>query len=85
MRPLAALLAAACLWATGEIGPGPDIARDIVRRSAVLDDRNFRLARNYTFNQSIREAMLDARGGEKSAKSETYDITFLFGVPYRRF
>ena len=84
MRLLAALIAPLCLWAAADEGTSSDPVREIVRRSAIVDERNFRLARNYTFNQQIHEALLDARGGEKSAKAETYDITFLFGVPYRR-
>jgi hypothetical protein len=83
MRLLAALLAPLCLWAA-DGGTSADPVREIVRQSAVVDERNFRLARNYTFNQQIHETLLDARGGQKSAKAETYDITFLFGVPYRR-
>lgn len=78
-RLLLALLAASFpSLAAGEA------AREIIRRSAVLDERNLRLARNYTFTQRLLNRVLDGEGREKCSSSKTYDITFLFGVPYRR-
>src|SRR5579885_1826122 len=77
-------LGAADQTATPPADPGADSARDIIRRSTVLDERNFRAAREYTFTERTVERKLDAAGRERSVSSKTYEITFLFGLPYRR-
>ena len=77
MRLLWILLAAA-------LAPAPeDPARDIVRRSVVLNDRNAVLARNYTFVRRMVGREFDSHGREKSRESE-HDISILFGQPYSR-
>ena len=59
-------------------------AREIVRRSVALDDRNSRLQRDYTFieRQEFRE--LDARSAVKRRDIKSFDVTVLEGSPYRR-
>ncbi len=82
MRALLLLLAAAFAGAPSD--PAQDPALEIVRRSAVLDNNNFERAHNYTFLERVQETELDAQNRKKSTESHTFDVTFLFGVPYHR-
>ncbi len=89
MRALFTLFAAIALSAGDQAtappaDPTADSARDIIRRSTVLDERNFRAARDYTFTEQVVERKLDAAGQERSVSSKIYEIIFLYGVPYRR-
>ena len=62
----------------------PD-AREIVRRSVNLDQKNEALARNYTFLERDETRVLDRSGKPKKAPEiRTYDVTLLEGSPYRR-
>jgi len=79
-----AFLAFAAWLTGGNSQPLPDSAREIARQSMLHTQRNFRVTRDYTFVEQVFERKLDAEGREKSASSETYDIVFLYGVPYRR-
>ncbi len=59
-------------------------ALDIVRRSVQLDQRNFLRFKDYTFQELTEERSLDGNGTVKSRKSETFDVTILYGRPFRR-
>jgi hypothetical protein len=59
-------------------------AREIVRRSVLLDERNSKLALNYTFLERTETRQFSPGGDLKSTSSKTYDITMVEGSPYRR-
>ena len=59
-------------------------AREIVRRSAAVDNRNWEKARNYTCQEREVEKKLDKNGAVKSTETRTYDITFYYGQEYSR-
>jgi len=62
----------------------PD-AREIVRRSLDLDQKNQAIARNYTFLERQETRMLDRSGKpKKEPEIRTFDVTLLEGSPYRR-
>jgi hypothetical protein len=58
--------------------------REIVRRSVEADQRNTKLAKNYTYQERIVEKRLDNDGRLKKQEIKTYDISILYGEPYRR-
>lgn len=76
-RGLPFLLAAAVLC------PAQD-ARSIVQRSLQNDSTNSERARNYTFLEKSVEKKLDGEGRVTSTSDKLYDITILYGTPYRR-
>ena len=59
-------------------------AREIVRRSVALDERNSKLALSYTFLERTETRQFSPGGDLKSTTSKTYDVTMLEGSPYRR-
>lgn len=59
-------------------------AREIVRRSVVADDRNWKVARNYTFSERVNLRYLDSQGRVKSQEVRIVDVTLLYGSPYKR-
>jgi hypothetical protein len=62
----------------------PD-AREIVRRSLEMDQKNQAIARNYTFLERQDTRMLDRSGKpKKPPEIRTFDVTLLEGSPYRR-
>jgi hypothetical protein len=58
--------------------------REIVRRSVEADQRNTKLAKNYTYQERIVEKRLDKDGRPRKQEIKTYDISILYGEPYRR-
>ncbi len=76
-------IAHAMLSVAAMLAQEPD-AREIVRRSVDANDRNWKIARNYTFLERDEERRLDSAGQVKSKKIETHDVTLLEGSPYRR-
>jgi hypothetical protein len=58
--------------------------KEIVRRAMEMDQRNFELARNYTYQEHRVIKMLDKHGKEKHRQIETYDWTILYGEDYSR-
>lgn len=58
--------------------------REIVRRSVQVDDRNFTVARDYTYvvHDVLRE--LDGKGKPKVAHDETREVLYVGGKPFRR-
>ncbi|HEY2014139.1 MAG TPA: hypothetical protein VGH38_11605, partial [Bryobacteraceae bacterium] len=59
-------------------------AREIVKRSCELDQKNVEAARNYTFLQRQVESDLDGAGRPKNKDTRTWDVTLQEGSPYRR-
>jgi len=59
-------------------------AKEIVRRGLDADQRDFKLARDYTFEQREELKILDKKGKLKKHEINTYDITILYGEPYAR-
>ena len=59
-------------------------AREIIRRAAASDDRNWKVARNYTFSQQERLRYLDSQGRVKSQEVRVNDVMLLDGSPYSR-
>jgi hypothetical protein len=59
-------------------------ARQIIRQAVAADERNWRIARNYTFLQRVELRRLDAQRRVKSSEVQTYDVTLQEGTPYRQ-
>jgi hypothetical protein len=59
-------------------------AREIIRRAVAAEDRNWKMARNYTFSERVDLRYLDSEGRVKSSEVNTYEVTLLQGSPYRR-
>jgi hypothetical protein len=59
-------------------------AREIIRHAVAADERNWRIARNYTFLQRVELRRLDAQGRVKLSEVQTYDVTLQEGTPYRQ-
>jgi hypothetical protein len=72
-----------CLASSGSLLAQVD-AREIIRSAVAADERNWRIARNYTFLERIELRRLDAQGGVKLTEVRTYDITLQEGTPYRQ-
>ena len=64
--------------------PATNDPKEIVRRAMEMDQRNFELARNYTYQERRVIRMLDKHGKEKHQQIETFDWTILYGEPYSR-
>jgi len=58
--------------------------REIVRRSVEADQRNTKLVKNYTYQERVVEKRLDKDGRPKKQEIKAYDISILYGEPYRR-
>ena len=59
-------------------------AREIVRRAVAADERNWKVARTYTFSERVNLKYLDSQGGVKSQEVRIQDVMLLDGSPYRR-
>lgn len=75
IRKTPLLLVVAVLAAAGSDRPDP---REIVRRSAEIDQSNWEKAKDYTYVEREQER----HGGKTSSK--TYEITTLYGHEFRR-
>lgn len=58
--------------------------REIILRSAALDQRDLELRRNYTYVVKAEQRRLDSQGRLRSAESEEWEVLVLYGSPYRR-
>ena len=58
--------------------------RDIVRRSVAKDDRNAKLANDYTYLVHNTLRLLDGKGNVKSTEKETHEILSIGGKRFRR-
>lgn len=77
-RALLLLLASA----TGLLGQAD--AREVIRRAVAADERNWKVARNYTFSERVNLRYLDSQGRVKSQEVRIQDVMLLDGSPYRR-
>ena len=59
-------------------------AVEIIRRSVQLDNRNWRRAKDYTFQEKSILRQYDSQGNVKSTEEATRDTTILYGRPFRR-
>jgi hypothetical protein len=75
------LLALAALGVAAACG---EDAREIVRKSLDLDERNDTISRNYTFIEHNVQRQFDDQGKVKSTRSRTFDVTIQEQTPYRR-
>lgn len=58
--------------------------REIIRRAVVADERNWKVARTYTFSERVNLKYLDShQGGVKSQEVRIHDVMLLDGSPYR--
>ncbi len=71
-------------WASTAALFGQVDAREIIRNAVAADERNWRIARNYTFLERVERQRLDAQGRVKLAEVQTYDVTLPEGTPYRQ-
>jgi len=94
--PLIILLLVVCsptLWAqespptapsTRQEPPGAIDPKEIVQRALNVDQHDFQLARNYTYEQRDDLKVLDKKGAVKKHEINTYDVTILYDEPYSR-
>lgn len=68
----------------GSAGFAFEEPRDIILNSATRDQRDIDLRKNYTYVFHQQEQELDSSGKVKSTKSESFDVTILYGRPYER-
>jgi hypothetical protein len=68
--------------ATAVLGQGD--AREVIRRAVAADERNWKVARNYTFAERVDLRYLDSQGRVKSREVRILDVMLLDGSPYRR-
>lgn len=61
----------------------PD-AREIVRRAVAADERNWKVAQNYTFSERTNLRYLDSEGKVKLQEIRLHDVLLVDGSPYRR-
>ena len=64
--------------------PATSDPKEIIRRAIEMDQRNFELASNYTYQEHRALKAFDKHGKEKHKRIETYDWTILYGEPYSR-
>jgi hypothetical protein len=72
------------ILASATAAVGQTDAREIIRRAAVADERNWKVARNYTFSEREKLRYLDSQGRVKSQVISINDVTLLDGSPYSR-
>lgn len=58
--------------------------REVIRRAVAADERNWKVARNYTFSERVNLRYLDSQGRLKSQEIRIHDVLLLDGSPYRR-
>ncbi|MGA2984033.1 MAG: hypothetical protein ABSG32_09470 [Terriglobia bacterium] len=66
-----------------ELPPTND-PKEIVRRALAMDQSDFQLARNYTYEQRDDLKVLDKGGAVKKHEINTYDVINLYDEPYSR-
>ncbi|PYV34608.1 MAG: hypothetical protein DMG22_05385 [Acidobacteria bacterium] len=64
--------------------PRKSDAKEIVRRSLNLDQEDFKLARDYTYQEREVLRLLDKKGEPKFREIYTNDVTVIYGEPYSR-
>src|SRR5712675_2334498 len=61
----------------------PLSAHEIVSLAMKRDLNNWEMEKNYTFVERVEQRELNPDGSLKSEKSETEEVVFLYGQPYR--
>jgi hypothetical protein len=69
---------------SGQPVPAAEAPRDIILRSAELDQRDLELAKNYVYVTRMEQRRLNSSGKTTSVESETHEVLILYGSPYRR-
>jgi hypothetical protein len=79
-------IAGGALWflLAGAASASGQEAREIILRSAMLDQHDLELRRNYTYLVRAEQRRLDSQGRVKSSESEEWEVLVLYGEPYRR-
>jgi hypothetical protein len=57
---------------------------EIVKKSVEANERNWKVARNYTYTEREEERDLNSDGSVKKTESHTYEVTMQEGEPYYR-
>jgi hypothetical protein len=70
--------------AFGQSSPPPEDPRQIVLRSAALDQRDVDIAKDYAYTRRTEQRRLDGSGRVKSVESKTHEVLVLYGQPYER-
>src|SRR5258706_15731031 len=70
----------------GVVWDGPDAsdALAIIKKAVEANERNWKIARNYTFTEREEERDLQSDGRVKKTESHTYEVTMQEGEPYYR-
>ena len=58
--------------------------REVIRRAVAAEERNWKVARNYSFSERVNLRYLDSQGRVKSQEVRIHDVVLLDGSPYRR-
>jgi len=58
--------------------------REVIRRAVAAEERNWKVARNYSFSERVNLRYLDSQGRVKSQEVRIHDVMLLDGSPYRR-
>src|SRR6266567_2507439 len=64
--------------------PRKSDAKEIVQRSLDVDQQDFKLARDYTYQERGVLRLIDKKGEPKHQEIYTNDVTILYGQPYSR-
>ncbi len=72
------------ILASGTAAFGQTDAREIIRRAVAAEERNWKVARNYTFSERSNLRYLDSDGHVKLQEITSRDFVLLDGTPYER-
>jgi hypothetical protein len=64
--------------------PAPPDPLEIIKKAVEANERNWKVARNYTWTERNEERQLDSQGGVKKTEVNTYEVTLQEGEPYYR-
>jgi hypothetical protein len=62
--------------------PDPTDPIAIIKKAVEANERNWKVARNYTWTERDEERGLDSQGGVKKTEVNTYEVTLQEGEPY---
>jgi hypothetical protein len=81
MALLVCLLSGRQVLAQQPTAPDP---LEIIKKAVDANERNWKVARNYTWTERDEERNLDSQGGVKKSEVNTYEVTLPEGEPYYR-
>lgn len=70
--------------ASAALAAGEEAARQLVVTSATRDADEQARQRNYTYRELVEQRQLDESGATRKVESKEFDVTSLYGYPYRR-